>query len=119
MTAPGAEPNPRQLARLLKEAGSALDPGGVTALIAGILAAPPEISTSWHALVADPTPPALAEALEGMRDWLAEDWRDGLAPEDFARLPRSARVAMLREELETRRLDGFVVPRSAEHQGEY
>ena len=54
-----------------------------------------------------------------MRDWLAEDWRDGLAPEDFARLPRSARVAMLREELETRRLDGFVVPRSDEHQGEY
>ena len=25
------------------------------------LAAPPEIGDSWHALVADPTPPALAE----------------------------------------------------------
>src|SRR3954471_22655716 len=119
MNATGLVPNRDHLAKLLRHAGSALDPDGVAELIAGVLAAPPEISTSWHALVADPTPPALAEALEGMRDWLAEDWRDGLAPEDFARLPRSARVAMLREELETRRLDGFVVPRSDEHQGEY
>jgi Xaa-Pro aminopeptidase len=119
MMAKGVAPNRERLAQLLTEAKSALDPDSVAEVIAGVLAAPPEIGTSWHALVADPTPPALAEALEGMRDWLAEDWRDGLAPEDFARLPRSARVAMLREELETRRLDGFVVPRSDEHQGEY
>src|SRR5216684_6245165 len=119
MAAPGAEPNPGQLARLLKEAGSALAPDGVAALIAGILAAPPEIGTSWHKLVADPTPPALAEALEAMRAWLAEDCRDGLAPEDFARLPRAARLALLREELKARHLDGFIVPRADEHQGEY
>src|SRR5207302_3066678 len=98
MTAPGAEPDPRQLARLLQEAGSALDPDGVAALIAGILAAPPEIGTSWHALVADPIPPALADALEAMRAWLAEDFRDGLADEDFALLPRAARLEMLRGE---------------------
>src|SRR5438552_16847415 len=54
MTAPGTEPDRRHLARLLKVAGSALDPDGVAALIGGILAAPPEIGTSWHALVADP-----------------------------------------------------------------
>jgi Xaa-Pro aminopeptidase len=117
------------LARLLKEAGSALDPDGVAALIAGILAAPPEIGTSWHALVADPTPPGLADALEAMRAWLAQDFRDGLASEDFARLPRAARLALLRDELaapkgtspraEGPRLDGFIVPRADEHQGEY
>jgi Xaa-Pro aminopeptidase len=119
MTAQGVQPDRRRLARALKEAGSALDPDGVAALVAGILAAPPEVGCSWHALVADPTPPALAEALEALRAWLAEDYRDGLAPEDFARLPRAARIALLREELAAGRLDGFIVPRADEHQGEY
>jgi Xaa-Pro aminopeptidase len=107
------------LAQLLKEAGSMLDPDGVAQLIAGILAAPPEIATSWHALVADPTPPALAEALEAMRAALARDFSDGLATEDFVRLPRAARVKMLRDELAAHHLDGFIVPRADEHQGEY
>src|SRR5712692_8863787 len=119
MTARGTEPDRRHLARLLKEAGSALDPDGVASLIAGILAAPPEIGTSWHALVADPTPPPLAAALEAMRAWLAQDFRDGLSDEDFALLPRAARLGMLRDELKAQRLDGFIVPRADEHQGEY
>src|SRR5712691_7021069 len=119
MTAPGTEPDRRHLARLLTEAGSALDPDGVAALIEGILAAPPEIGTSWHRLVADPTPPALADALERMRARLAQDFRDGLADEDFADLPRPARVQMLRDELRARGLDAFIVPRADEHQGEY
>src|SRR5438270_7628752 len=119
MTAPGKEPDRRHLARLLKEAGSGLDPDGVAALIAGVLAAPPEIGMSWHALVADPTPPALAEALEAMKAYLAEDYRDGLEPEDFARLPRPARLGLLREAIKARGLDGFIVPRADEHQGEY
>src|SRR5438552_1033144 len=119
MTAPAREPDPRQLARLLKEAGSALDPDGVAALIAGILATPPEIGTSWHRLVADPTPPALADALEAMRVRLAADFHDGLEDEDFALLPRAARLQMLRDELKARGVDGFIVPRADEHQGEY
>src|ERR1700676_3960272 len=98
MTARGAQPDRRRLARLLKEAGSAFDPDGVAALIAGILAAPPEIGNSSHVLVADPTPPTLSEALDGLRAHLAQDYRDGLAPEDFALLPRPARLALLREE---------------------
>ncbi len=48
-----------------------------------------------------------------------QDYRDGLGREDFARLPRAARLALLREELKARRLDGFIVPRADEHQGEY
>ncbi|HVB14920.1 MAG TPA: aminopeptidase P family protein [Stellaceae bacterium] len=113
------EPDRRHLAHLLREAGSACDPEGVIALVGGVLAAPPEIGTSWHALVADPTPPALAEALEAMRAYVAEDYRDGLDNEDFARLPRAARVALLQETLKAHRLDGFIVPRADEHQGEY
>src|SRR5439155_22273663 len=34
-------------------------------------------------------------------------------------LPRAARLDRLRQELAARRLDGFVVPRADEHQGEY
>jgi Xaa-Pro aminopeptidase len=108
-----------ELARLLREAGSAYDPGGVEALVAGILGAPPEIGTEWHCLVADPVPPALAEALEKLRAAMAAGYHDGLAREDFIRLPRADRVAHLRREIAACGLDGFVVPRSDEHQGEY
>jgi Xaa-Pro aminopeptidase len=118
MTA-GEMPDRDRLAKLLREAGLAYDPDGAAALVAGVLAAPPEIGTSWHALVADPTPPELAAVLEQLRAYLAEDYRDGLSAEDFARLPRPARLALLREELTARGLDGFVVPRADEHQGEY
>ena len=117
--ATATSPDRSRLARLLTEAGSAYDPDSVAALIAGVLAAPPESGAGWRALVADPTPPELAEALEAMRAWLAEDYRDGLGPEDFLRLPRAARVALLREELAARGLAGFVVPRADEYQGEY
>src|SRR3984957_12519962 len=44
---------------------------------------------------------------------------DGLSRDDFARQPRSERLAGLREELASRGLDGFIVPRADEHQGEY
>jgi Xaa-Pro aminopeptidase len=115
----GAEADRERLRALLKQAGAALDPDGVAALIAGVLAAPPEIGRSWHRLVADPTPPDLATALDELRDQLAADWRDGLGREDFARLPRAARLDLLRQELAARGLDGFIVPRADEHQGEY
>ena len=119
MTTTAVEPERSRLAQLLRQSGSPLDPDGVAALIGGVLAAPPEIGTSWHTLVADPAPPDLAESLEAMRAYLAEDYRDGLTNEDFARLPRAARVALLREELKAQALDGFIVPRADEHQGEY
>jgi Xaa-Pro aminopeptidase len=108
-----------ELARLLREAGSAYDPAGVEALVAGILGAPAEVGTEWHHLVADPVPPALAEALEALRAEMAAGYQDGLASENFVRLPRADRVSMLRRELAARGLDGFIVPRSDEHQGEY
>ena len=89
----GATPERTRLARALQDAHSAFDVDAVEALIAGVLAAPPEIGESWHALVTEPTPPALAEALDALKVALAASHHDGTQPEDFARLPRSERSA--------------------------
>src|SRR5271169_1995602 len=119
MTMNGSTLDRGELARLLREARSAYDPEAVEALIAGVLGAPAEIGASWHRLVADPVTPALAAALDALHAQMAAGYRDGLASADFTRLPRGERLARLRRELMTRALDGFVVPRSDEHQGEY
>jgi hypothetical protein len=74
-----AKPDRRRLAHLLRAARSPLDPDGVVDLVAGVLAAPDEIGISWHQLVADPTPPALAEALEELRAHMAAGYHDGLS----------------------------------------
>src|SRR6266436_4870229 len=115
----GSQPDQGELARLLREAGSAYDPGGVEGLIEGVLAAPAEVGTSWHVLVADPMTPELARALEVLRTAMASGYHDGLAGEDFDRHSRPERLARLREALAARGLDGFIVPRADEHQGEY
>jgi Xaa-Pro aminopeptidase len=107
------------LAELLRKAGSAYDPDGVRALLDGVLAAPPAVGASWHKLVADPVPAELAAALNALQAERARDRHDGLGGEDFALLPRAARLARLRAELAARDLDGFIVPRADEHQGEY
>src|SRR5271165_4401279 len=113
------QPDRDKLARLLKEAGSAYGPEGVESLIYGVLAAPAEVGAGWHILVADPMPPPLAGRLEALRAAMAVGYRDGLAVADFARLPRPERLGRLRKELVSRGLDGFIVPRADEHQGEY
>jgi Xaa-Pro aminopeptidase len=107
------------LAKALKDAGASPDVAAVEMLIAGVLAAPAEIGDSWHALVAEPTPPTLAAALDALKTALAASHHDGVQPEDFARLPRSARLRLLRERLAADGLAGFIVPRADEHQGEY
>jgi Xaa-Pro aminopeptidase len=107
------------LKELLARARSPLDVDAVDALIAGVFAAPPEIGDSWHALVADPTPPELAAALATRKAALAASHHDGVSAEDFARLPRARRLRLLRTRLAADGLDGFIVPRADEHQGEY
>ncbi len=87
------QPNRDEMARLLKAAGSAYDPEAVEALIEGVLAAPAEIGTGWHRLVADPMPQQLADRLEALRAAKAAEYHDGLSRDDFARLPRSQRLA--------------------------
>jgi Xaa-Pro aminopeptidase len=119
MTTSPTEPARDQLARLLKQAGSSYDPDGVEALIKGVLAAPLEVGTSWHILVADPMTPELARQLDALKAEMAAGYRDGLAATDFDRLPRPERLARLRKELDQQGFEGFIVPRSDEHQGEY
>ena len=119
MTTSGSDLGKSELGRLLQEAGSGYDPQGVEALIEGVLAAPVEVGTSWHVLVADPMTPALAGALEALRAAKAKGYRNGLAAEDFELLPRAARLDRLRQELAAQGIDGFIVPRADEHQGEY
>ena len=119
MTTDGLKPDRMELADLLREAGSAFDPEAVDALIKGVLAAPAEVGTEWHILVAAPMTPKLAHQLEALRGTMEAGYRDGLAAEDFNRLPRAERLTRLREELGSRGLDGFIVPRADEHQGEY
>jgi Xaa-Pro aminopeptidase len=112
-------PDRLTLARLLREAGSAYDSDSVTALIKGVLGAPVKVGTGWHVLVGDPMPPELATALDGLRAEIVGGYHDGLAGDDFARLTRGERLGLLRRELAERGLDGFIVPRADEHQGEY
>ena len=119
MTMSGSEPDRDGLGRLLEEAGSAYDPRGVERLIEGVLAAPAEVGTSWHLLVADPGTAPLAGALEALRTAKARAYRNGLAAEDFEQLPRAARIGRLRQELTLQGLEGFIVPRADDHQGEY
>ena len=107
------------LARLLKEAGSTYDAESVEALIKGVLAAPAEVGPSWHILVTDPVTPELARQLEALKTAIAAHYHDGLAPADFDRLSRAERLGRLRKELCARGLEGFIVPRADEHQGEY
>jgi Xaa-Pro aminopeptidase len=119
MAVKGTEPDRGELGRLLREAGSAYDARSVEVLIEGILAAPAEIGTSWHMLVADPMTPALVSALEALLAAKAKVYRNGLSPEDFKLLPSATRLDRLRRELAAQGLDGFIVPRADEHQGEY
>ncbi|HXO91650.1 MAG TPA: aminopeptidase P family protein [Stellaceae bacterium] len=119
MAVNGTEPDRGELGRLLREAGSAYDARSVEVLIEGILAAPAEIGTSWHMLVADPMTPALAGALEALLAAKAKVYRNGLSAEDFKLLPSATRLDRLRRELAAQGLDGFIVPRADEHQGEY
>jgi Xaa-Pro aminopeptidase len=102
-----------ELQRLLAEAGS---PYGVTALeglVLGALAAPS--GTEWHKLVAPEIPPVLAEQLDAFAQLLSSRNAPTKAPPEEA----ATRLARLRAELARRSVDGFIVPRGDEHQGEY
>jgi len=100
------------LTEALNGAGVSLPADQVHGLIEGVAAAPAsEDSEAWMRLVAPeaPTPlrEQLADALDAART-LLEDAETTGDP-----------IALLRDELTARGIDGFVVPRADEHQGEY
>jgi Xaa-Pro aminopeptidase len=81
----------------------------------GVAAAPEGLAgPEWIELI---TPDSDAELTEALTAWRAElaTAEDGL---DVAPAP-AERLALLRAELARRGIDGFVVPRADEHQGEY
>lgn len=106
---------PDDVLHLLRQRGRAADPAALDALMRGVAAAPEGLAgPEWVELF---DPQADAELTKALTTWRAELARadDGLA----AQPAPPERLAALREELARRGLDGFVVPRADEHQGEY
>ena len=101
------------LGALLARDGSPYDPAGVRDLVAGVLAAAPAaLESDWPALAAAKPSAELTSALQSLAAEL------GAAPATPAPGP-AARLALLRTELRRRDVQGFLVPRADEHQGEY
>ncbi|WP_029012225.1 aminopeptidase P family protein [Niveispirillum irakense] len=101
------------LDRLLRDNGVAADVTAIRDLIAGVNAAPDgELPDAWLDLVAARRSPELTEQLLALRATIAR-------PADPAAGDHGARLAALRSELKRLGLDGFVVPRADEYQGEY
>ena len=102
------------LAQALAEAGIDMPIHEVEALVRGVAAAAVQ-DRDWLRLIhpeAD-AEAAVAERFEALRRTYAE------APDGIDTPQQESRLAALRAELARRGLDGFVVPLSDEHQGEY
>ena len=102
------------LAQALAEAGIDTPTHEIDALVQGVAAAAVQ-DRDWLRLI-HPEAEAdagYAERLEALRRTYAE------APDGIDTPQQEARLAALRAELARRNLDGFVVPLSDEHQGEY
>jgi len=101
------------LAALLRRAGIERTPAEVRALVHGVLAAPTgHDPDAWLTLLGPDLPEELRAQLRALKDDLARRLPSG-EPD------HAARLAALRGELKRRDLDGFIVPRGDEHQGEY
>ncbi|WIM09396.1 aminopeptidase P family protein [Enhydrobacter sp.] len=106
---------PDDVLHLLRQRGRPAEPDDLEALMRGVAAAPEGLAgPEWVELIA---PDADADLTRALAAWRAELARNdgGL---DVSPAP-SERLAALRAELARRGLDGFVVPRADEHQGEY
>src|SRR4051812_28679329 len=106
---------PDDVLHLLRQRGRNPDASALDSLMRGVAAAPEGLAgPEWVELVDPSADPELTRALKAWREELARA-DDGLGASPA---PRS-RLAALRAELRQRGLDGFVVPRADEHQGEY
>ncbi|MBV9833914.1 MAG: aminopeptidase P family N-terminal domain-containing protein, partial [Alphaproteobacteria bacterium] len=108
-----------RLADLLRSNGRSYAPDELSDLMAGIAAAPEGLAgAEWVELV---TPDASAQVkaeLTALRESLASR-NDGLGDGGMSSEEAAKRLTALRAELKRRGLDGFIVPRADEHQGEY
>jgi Xaa-Pro aminopeptidase len=105
-----------RLRGLLRDAGITLSADAVRDVVAGVLAAPAPIDQDgWMALLAPEAGAALRAQLGALKAAMARR-----LPAHFPSGPApSGRLDDLRAELRRRALDGFIVPRTDEHQGEY
>jgi Xaa-Pro aminopeptidase len=105
----------RALDELLGRAGARDDAKAVSDLIARVLAAPPAVDAeAWMDLVTERPGAELKAQLNALYGEMAAGYDDGLAA------PWSReRLDAFRAELARQELDGFVLPRGDEHQGEY
>jgi len=104
------------LAALLAAAGARLTAEDVRDLTEGTLAAPEDMDPrAWHVLVVGEPTAELADQLDALRAELRAA-REARRPA-LGSAPK--RLRALREELGRRGLDGFIVPRGDEHQGEW
>ncbi len=101
-----------ELARLLRANAVPLSVADVRGIVAGVAAAPLQRDGRWMSLIADSPSAELQRLLSEMYRSLAGN---GEAHEPA--MPQ--RLVDLRAELRRRELDGFIVPRADEHQGEY
>ncbi len=92
-----------------------LSPEALTDFVAGVAAAPDQPGDAWIELIAPQAGDDVRLALRAMKDAIAAAAND---PFPFGPAP-SERLVALRAELKRRDIDGFVVPRTDEHQGEY
>lgn len=106
-----------RLQALLAAAAIGLTPAEARAIAAGAAAAPAGIEEDgWMALVA---PSSAIDATAGLRDALRALFRQAATGAEQPASPdRAARLAALRDHLDRRGLDGFVVPRADAHPGE-
>ena len=107
--------NDDPLAALLTSAGIAQSSDAIRALVKGVAAAPPGIAPdAWLSLLPAPPTHGLCETLLAC----AAEARAVFAAEKAAPAGPE-RLDALRAELARTTLDGFLIPRADEHQGEY
>lgn len=107
----------RDLDRFLRETGARVDLVGAREILRGSLASDAaEDEAAWLSLIAPKAEDALMEDLRELRERIKDSITDdGLE----RRRTDPARIKALRDELDRRGLDGFIVPKADEYQGEF
>lgn len=100
---------------LLRESGVDIEDADLTSFLRGVVAGPRQLDDAWMDLLGGDLSPSARDALDRCRSELARSVDTGLGPG-----PAPAdRLDALRKELKDREVDGLVIPRTDEFQGEY
>jgi Xaa-Pro aminopeptidase len=115
-SSPSAYSGDAILAQLLGAARAGKSVADVRSIVAGALAAPESYDhQAWMAMVVENADDTLRTELAALKDMMAHGMSDG---RDAGPPAPTWRLKALRRELEACGLDGFIIPRADEHQGE-